>query len=150
MAACSTGAKTDNLANLEITNPTLPDILVATIKIPVVTTLVTAVTPIDTPMPPELPDIFTTELLQGSSNPTPYILDTCKYLQARWDPKNSAPGTVVMPIMFHSIVNNEKTLPTDYAIHRKYLEAILTRAYELGFNTITTRQLVDFLETNAP
>ena len=34
---------------------------------------------------------------------TPTFLDTCQYLRDKWSSDNSAPGTVLMPIMFHSI-----------------------------------------------
>lgn len=55
-----------------------------------------------------------------------------------------------MPIMYHTVTREDKTLPTSYAIYRSYLEATLARAHELGFETITIRELVSFLEHNAP
>ena len=59
--------------------------------------------------PPNLPQSFTTDFLNVNDTPHTYIADTCQYLKSKWDPNNSSPGTVVMPIMFHSIVDGAAT-----------------------------------------
>ena len=41
--------------------------------------------------------------------PHTYIEDTCQYLQMKWNPENSTPGTVVMVIMFHSVSKDDAT-----------------------------------------
>jgi hypothetical protein len=65
----------------------------------------------------------------------------------KWDPNNSAPGTVVMVIMFHSITDDSGTYK-DNQIGQDYHQQAMQHAYDLGFKTITPTQLADFLETN--
>ena len=102
-----------------------------------------------TPVPPILPSPFRSNLLRPNITPQAYIEDTCEYLKLRWDPNNSSPGTVVMPVMFHSITGDQNDLAADGSqIHEKDLDAFILRARELGFETITTEQLVHFLERN--
>jgi hypothetical protein len=70
-------------------------------------------TPIPAPTavrtPPALPDGFTTALLNPLDTPHTYVADTCQALKAKWDSENASPGTVLMPIMFHSITKGEVT-----------------------------------------
>ncbi len=54
--------------------------------------------------PPALPAVFQTGELNPLDPPRTYISDTCQYLKDKWTSTNSAPGTVLMPIMFHSII----------------------------------------------
>jgi hypothetical protein len=120
----------------------------------------TTITPTDTPVPPlptptlprtppALPATFTSSWLNVLDEPHAYIEDTCQYLKMRWNPNNAAPGTVVMVVMFHSITGDENALANDFAIHHSDMINILTHAEEVGFETITTPQLVDFLYNNA-
>jgi hypothetical protein len=110
-------------------------------------------TPTETPWvgpPPVLPDNFTTSYLTAGVTGHTYIEDTCEYLKMRWDPNNSAPGTVVMPVMFHSITKDYNEVAEDGSqIRHEDMVIMLDHAKELGFTTITTEQLVNFLETNA-
>lgn len=99
---------------------------------------------------PTLPAEFSSDLLRGGTVPQSYIEDTCTYLQARLDPNNSLPGTVVMPVMFHGIVEDSQQISDPMNVHHADMVAFIERAVELGFETITTQELVDFLETNAP
>lgn len=68
----------------------------------------------------------------------------------RWSADGSFPGTVVVPIMFHSIVQNG-TLIADpnKDITEDQFNDFVTYAHFLGFETITTRELLDFLTSNA-
>ena len=78
-----------------------------------------------------------------------YVQDTCQYLYERWNqPQNSAPGTVVVPVMFHSITDRKSILPGDVIITTEYFQSFMEHAHNLGFETITTAQLAGFLENN--
>jgi hypothetical protein len=54
--------------------------------------------------PPELPGVFQTPLQNPVDPPHTYLANTCQYLQDKWSSKNSMLGTVVIPVMFHSIM----------------------------------------------
>jgi peptidoglycan/xylan/chitin deacetylase (PgdA/CDA1 family) len=99
--------------------------------------------------PPALPAIYTSGLLNKLDTPHTYISDTCKYLKLRWDPNNAVPGTVVMPIMYHSVTDDDKEITDATTVHHSYLIDTMQHAHDLGFETITTEQLADFLENNA-
>jgi len=67
----------------------------------------------------------------------------------RWDPANSAPGTIVAPIMFHTIYpENQDFEGEPSAINHDTFDAIIQLAEKNGFETITSQQLADFLESN--
>jgi peptidoglycan/xylan/chitin deacetylase (PgdA/CDA1 family) len=105
-------------------------------------------TPIRTP--PALPETFTSKLLPSGVAPQAYVQNTCEYLKNRWDPNNSAPGTVVMTIMYHSVTEDYKPLlPDGSQVHDIDLVRAFEHAHEVGFQTITTTQLADFLDHNA-
>jgi len=96
-----------------------------------------------------LPAVFTTSLLNPLDTPHTYITDTCQYLKARWDANNAAPGTVVMVIMFHSILKAGDE-PTDYnQITSGAFEILMRDLHEQEFQAINTGQLADFLAHNA-
>jgi peptidoglycan/xylan/chitin deacetylase (PgdA/CDA1 family) len=97
--------------------------------------------------PPALPPIFTTSLLNKLDTPHTYVKETCQYLKDRWDPNKSAPGTVVMPIMFHSITDGG--VVKDNQVSTEYFNSLMRDLQMQGFQTITTAQLADFLESNA-
>jgi peptidoglycan/xylan/chitin deacetylase (PgdA/CDA1 family) len=106
------------------------------------------VTPVRTP--PALPAAFTSSLLAKDVLPQAYIQDTCEYLKARWDPNNSVPGTVVMTIMYHSVTEDyNEILPDGSQVRHKDVVMALGHAHEVGFETITSNQLADFLDHNA-
>jgi peptidoglycan/xylan/chitin deacetylase (PgdA/CDA1 family) len=95
--------------------------------------------------------IFTTRLLRQGVLPQPYLDDTCESLSMRWDPDRSQPGTVVLPIMFHSIAQDDRQLADparDITISE--FTSFVEYAHLLGFETITTQELYDFLTSNAP
>ena len=111
----------------------------------------TPIPPTATPIrtPPALPGIFQSSILDPVDTPHTYITDTCQYLKNRWDPNNSAPGTVVMIIMIHGVNKSGSSDMADNAITHATFKKITEHAAEVGFQTVTTEQLANFLETNA-
>lgn len=96
--------------------------------------------------PPDLPVTFQTDLLKKLDIPHTYIEDTCTYLKYRLDPNRSAPGTVVMPIMFHSITDGDITHP--YQVTSAQVDRLLRDLKEQGFESISMQQLAGFLQRN--
>jgi hypothetical protein len=96
--------------------------------------------------PPALPGPYESSLLNPLDTPHQYIADTCAYLNAKWDPNKSAPGTVVMVVMIHGITSGEVDKP--YQISAKDLRKLLENLHEQGFEAINTEQLAGFLEEN--
>ncbi len=78
-----------------------------------------------------------------------YIADTCQYLRLRWAEGSSSPGTVVVPVMFHSIVQPGTKITDPKEISMEEFQGFVRYAQYLGFETITTAQLIDFLYNNA-
>jgi hypothetical protein len=113
-------------------------------------------TPTDSPTPsatairtpPVLPDLFQTALQKPVDPPHTYISNTCQYLQDKWSSKNSLPGTVVIPLMFHSIMKPGDTVGANQISQVQFTE-LLGGLQSRGFEAITTAQLADFLEHNA-
>ncbi|MCE5207257.1 MAG: polysaccharide deacetylase family protein [Chloroflexi bacterium] len=99
---------------------------------------------------PTLQASFITDLLPAGGEPVSYIEDTCEYLKARLDPNNSSPGTVVMPVMFHGIAEDGTTITDNMNVTHSDMVTFVEHAHELGFETVTTEELVGFLEENAP
>lgn len=106
---------------------------------------VSTATPVRTP--PVQPEIFSTNLLNPVDQPTQYEDDYCTYLQNKWDPNKSAPGTVVMPIMFHSITDG--TVTNADQIHVSQFQQLVKDLRDQGFEAISMAQFVDFMYTNA-
>lgn len=100
-----------------------------------------------TPLLP--PANFTSELLREGISPVSYISDTCRFLELRWDPERSSPGTVVAAIMYHSIRPYGEEVSEPSWINRDYFDATIRLAKELGFETITSEELAAFLQENA-
>jgi peptidoglycan/xylan/chitin deacetylase (PgdA/CDA1 family) len=111
-------------------------------------TATTSVTATPTLTPEPLP-VFTTRLIRPMNLPQTYIPDTCAYLKLRWSPENSPPGTVVIPVMFHGIRESGKPVNDNITITEEQFQNFVQYAETLGFETITTAQLAQFLETNA-
>jgi hypothetical protein len=104
-----------------------------------------------TPSPTQAPlDLFTTQYLRPGILPMTYVEDQCSYLRMRWSPEGSQPGTVVVPIMFHSIVQNgTKIADPNKDITADQFIAFVTHARYLGFETISSQELLEFLQGNA-
>jgi peptidoglycan/xylan/chitin deacetylase (PgdA/CDA1 family) len=116
------------------------------------TTVTEQAIPTDTETPSltsEPPQGFVSEVLRPGILPVSYIGDSCQYYQMRWDPRNSTPGTVVAPIMYHSILPGNQSPKADTDINANYFAQQIELAKNLGFETITTDQLVRFLTENA-
>jgi hypothetical protein len=95
--------------------------------------------------------IFNTRLLRPGVIPQSYLANNCTFLQKRWSGEGSQLGTVVVPIMFHSIAEDGRQLADpNKDITGEQFQAFVEYAHYLGFETITTRQLLDFLTDNAP
>jgi hypothetical protein len=95
--------------------------------------------------PPALPGLFQTSILGTRGTPHTNLQNTCQYLRDKWSSLNSPPGTVVMPIMFHSV--GSETIGNQ--ISEDGFHTLIQALHDNGFQTITTTQLADFLETNA-
>ncbi len=96
-------------------------------------------------------EMFATRLLRPGVLPQTYLEDNCSFLRMRWSPMSSQPGTVVVPIMFHSIVQDGTQLADpNKDITAEQFNNFVEYARYLGFETITTQELLDFLTNNAP
>jgi hypothetical protein len=104
-------------------------------------------TPTPVRTPPALPGPYQTSLLNPLDLPHAYIQEPCQYLHDKWSSTNSAPGTVVMVIMFHSVTNDAVTSPSQ--ISEYDFRQLMNRLHDDGFQAITALQLADFMEKNA-
>lgn len=105
----------------------------------------TAIPP--TPAPP--PQGFPGDMLRTGVLPVSYIADQCEYLSKRWDPEGSPPGTVVAVVMYHSILEGNTTPTLSQDINAATFNDIVQTARQLGFETITSADLLAFLTENA-
>jgi hypothetical protein len=103
--------------------------------------------PQPTSVPPSLPLSFQTSLLNPLDLPHTYIQQPCQYLLDKWSTGNSAPGTVVMIIMFHSITDGTITDPNQ--ISEFNFRRLMSALHQDGFQAITTGQLAAFMENNS-
>ncbi len=101
-----------------------------------------------TPTPPPL-EIYQTDRLYDNILPVTYLEDACQYLYDRWDPDNASPGTIVLPFMYHGVRKAGGSVVDNITVTQKYFEETMARARELGYETITMRQLENFLQHNA-
>jgi peptidoglycan/xylan/chitin deacetylase (PgdA/CDA1 family) len=104
-------------------------------------------TPTITPTPPPV-EGFSTSVLRSYVTAVSYIENACTYLENRWGEGKSKPGTIVVPIMFHSIAKEGREIYDSTTISTAFFEEIMDEAKEMGFSTITSEQLVGFLEHN--
>jgi len=103
-----------------------------------------------TPSPtPASLEVWTTNLLRGEAQPVSYLPNPCFYLQRRWAADASPPGTVVVPVMFHSVAKDGRIISDPKDINETQFLNFMQNARLQGFQTITTQQLKDFLLTNA-
>ena len=104
-------------------------------------------TPSPTPTPQPIQN-FSSAKLRNWVSPVSYISDTCAYLENRWGEGKSEPGTIVVPFMFHSIAKPGREITDNTTISTKDFEYFMKEARALGFSTITTEDLIGFLEEN--
>src|SRR3990172_9192711 len=95
------------------------------------------------------PPTFAATGLRPGVEPQTYISDACESMRKRWDPQGSPPGTVVLPIMYHSIRDPARMLADNVTVSTDYFHATVDLARSLGFETITTSELIAFLTDNA-
>ncbi len=93
--------------------------------------------------------MFGTRLLRQGVLPQAYLDDHCSYLAKRWSPEGSPPGTVVVPIMFHSILKDGTPADPERDITGQQFNDFVAYAHSLGFETITSQELLGFLNDNA-
>ncbi|HEY9151522.1 MAG TPA: polysaccharide deacetylase family protein [Anaerolineales bacterium] len=117
----------------------------------VVSTPVPAKTSVPTPTvpqtPPALPATFTTTALNPLDTPHTYINDSCQYLKAKWTSTNAVPGTIVIPIMFHSITKGTVTDPNQISVHD--FNQLMNSLHNQNFTAISMQQMMDFMYNNA-
>jgi hypothetical protein len=104
-----------------------------------------APTPEGTPLP--LPIYESSKLLAGVTTQT-YLADKCTYLQYRWDPARSEPGTVVVPVMYHSIVGGGKEITDNMQVSEEEHNIFLNTAKAYDFEAITMAQFSSFMYEN--
>jgi hypothetical protein len=126
-------------------SPALPDDT-TTPSLPSTETI--TVLPTLTRTPPVLPGMFQASFLYDGDTPHTYIDDTCQYLHDKWASTSAAPGTVVMVIMFHSIVTDD-TVPNANQITQTQFRHLIGDLMNNDFEGITTLQLAEFMEHNA-
>jgi hypothetical protein len=146
LAACQPSAAT---ADPGIIMTAAFETAVAQINIPTATTVPTE-TPIPTATiqrtPPALPATYQTSLLKVEDIPRTYVTDGCQYLQNKWNPNNSVPGTTVMVVMFHGITKDAATGPNQIA--SLDFKKLMNDLHELGFQAINMQQMADFMYNN--
>jgi hypothetical protein len=97
--------------------------------------------------PPALPAIFTASQLSLLDTPHTYIQDTCQFLHDKWNSNNSAPGTVVMVVMFHGVDKERATDVNDISVQD--FNKLMNDLKEQGFEAINMTQMADFVDHNA-
>ena len=147
---CLTGLLVFLLAACSAPAPAATPTLTATASPTALPTATTTLTPTATAIrtPPALPGPFQTSLLNPLDPPHTYIPNICQYLQDKWSSANSAPGTIVIPIMFHAIMKPGDTVGPNQ-ISEEQFKALMSGLQKQGFEAIDTAQLAAFLEHNA-
>ncbi len=100
--------------------------------------------------PPALPAGYQTTILKPHDLPRAYEADACQYLKNKWNPHNSAPGTVVMTIMLHRI--DKDAASSNYGsltISSQDLKRLMNDLHKAGFQAINMQQMADFMYENA-
>jgi polysaccharide deacetylase len=97
--------------------------------------------------PPALPPAFTTSALNPLDPPHTYVQDACQYIKDKWDSTRSAPGTIVMIVMFHSISKDKATDPNQ--ISAQTFTMLINDLHDQGFGAIDMQQFSDFMYSNA-
>lgn len=148
LAACQSEPATQDI-NLQLTAAF--ETAVAQISMPTETPAASE-TPVPTATiprtPPALPGTYQTSLLKAEDLPRTYLADNCQYLQNKWNPNNSTPGTVVMTIMFHGIVKDAVSNdPKNITVND--FKKLMNDLFEMGFQAINMQQMADFMYSNA-
>ena len=96
--------------------------------------------------PPALPGMYQSGLLKSHDIPRAYVADSCQYIKNKWGSTKSAPGTVVMVIMYHSVNKGEASGNDITSTEHKKL---MNDLFEVGFQAINMQQMYDFMYDNA-
>ncbi len=96
--------------------------------------------------PPALPPVYRSSRLNPLDTPHTYINDTCRYLKNKWNPINAEPGTAVMIILIKNI--NRGTVALTDSISVGEFRRLMDQLKEQGFEAITVKQLLAFMERN--
>jgi len=91
------------------------------------------------------PAMFSSNLLNPVDSPRAYLQDTCQYLRYRWNPWNAQPGTVALVVRFAEVYRGQGS---ESGVEINTLKRMMLLLREQEFETITTKQLRDFLERN--
>ncbi|HMN14978.1 MAG TPA: hypothetical protein PKD55_21890, partial [Bellilinea sp.] len=111
----------------------------------------TPIPPTATPKPTTVPPVnFVRPGLRTGIVDVNYVEDACQFYSQRWVEGNAAPWTVVLPVMFHGVRKEGGEVSDNMTVTHDYFVQSMEHAKKLGFDTITSKQLVDFLERNAP
>jgi hypothetical protein len=137
LAACSSNQSTPEATATSLPSST-PSPLPTETAVPTATAIRT---------PPALPAAFLSGELNPLDTPHTYIPDTCQYLKDKWTSTNSTPGTVLMPIMFHSIAKEGETNANQVSL--KDFDILMNDLHSQDFQAITMQQASDFLNHNA-
>ncbi len=98
---------------------------------------------------PDLPAAFQTDLLNKLDYPHTYISDTCEFLKNRWSAGKAEPGTIVLPIMYHGIMEGTADqLTVNNQITSDQHLAIAKNLKDQGFEAIDTEQFIAFMKNN--
>jgi hypothetical protein len=146
LAACQTAPATVDLASAQT-----QAFQTAVAQVQYAATNTPTETPVPTPTrprtPPALPPVYQSNLLKPGDIPHTYITDVCQYLKAKWNSKNSAPGTVVMVVMFHSISQDAATDVNQISAQDQ--RQLMNALFEKGFQAINMQKMSDFVYFNA-
>ncbi len=93
-------------------------------------------------------DLFNTNILDPGEESVQYFDDNCQYLELRWNQDNSEPGTVVVPVMFHSIKSNGNEAAETMDITQADFISLMDTAHAYDFEVITMDQMLDFVYSN--
>lgn len=149
LSACQPGAPSVDV-NAQITLA-VQTALASIQQTKIAATQIPTTTPIPSPTalrtPPALPPTFSSNALNPLDVPHTYIQDSCQYLKDKWTSTNSAPGTIVMVVMFHTISKDRATATNE--ISNQDFQKLMNDLHDMGFQAIYMQQLEDFLYTNA-
>ncbi len=147
LAACGTveSHSVAATATQPAASPALPTHTPTITHTPIPPTATVTALPSATPQPLAF---FSPRFLKGIT-PVTYQTDVCQYLFNRWSEGKAAPGTVVMPVMYHGIRKEGGSVSDNITVTEKYFKETMQHARELGFETISIEQLDNFLQSNA-
>lgn len=140
---------TATVVNISTTNTPFP----SSTKIPPTATIKSTSTNTSTPTATVTPfeiNVFDTRKLLSDVQSTSYIDNQCAYLMTRWESNKSEPGTIVVPVMYHSVRQAGRPVTNPLTVSHEYFISTMNHAKKLGFETITVEQLTGFLKNNDP